>query len=299
MRGVTYRPHPAALGVARPAPPPLVPRLPGPAPQPGAPPRGRPRWLLTAAAILLIPIAGAAVMLGTRLVAPPAPVGVAAVFAAPITVLRAPFAGRIAGIAVSNGQTVAVDTTVATVDPSPPPNPAQAALRARLADAVARAAALDARLAVPAPSTEAGRAKVADGQRLRAATGAEVAQLRAALATASPPTAPAAVKAGLNGKVWSVEATAGADTAAGAPLVRLVDCDHGFLSLGPAGTVPLAAGQAVEIRMAGLPPATGRLRLAAGATEPVGALVAEPAAGALSACPVGMAARVFPRRDTD
>ena len=318
-----YTPHPAKLSPTLRAPPPLLPPLLPPGQQPrvaqptedtpgeagwDAPRRrpgfvpaqvagrpGRRRSWAIAAAVILIPVVGAGLMLGTRLLGGPArPAGQSAVFNAPIMVLRAAASGRIESVAVANGQSVEPGTVLLTIHAEQPPDPAMIVLRNRLAAATGRAASLDAALAGPAPTTDAGRAKLADTKRLRAAAGAEIDQLQAGLAAVSAPAAAdTAVKAGLHGKVWSVEATTGTTTAAGAPLVRLLDCDHPFLTLANAG--PLQAGQTVEVRMPGLPPTSGTVRLASGIAEPTGSLVIEPAkiAGP-NGCPVGLAATVIP-----
>lgn len=249
------------------------------------------RWGLLAVAAVLVPVLGVAMVLLPRLLAPVAPQGTPAVFNAPIMVLRAATGGRVQSLAVSNGGTVQPGTVLMTIHATPPADPAAGALRARLAAAKDRLAAQSA--PQPPPTTDAARVRAADAGRLRLAATAEVAQLQAAIdAIAGTHAVDTPVKAGLNGRVWSVEAAADSETTPGSPLVRLVDCDHPFLTLARGGT--LQAGQQVEVRMAGLPTTTGVVRPASGIAEPVGSLVVQPAQqSGPNACPVGVAATVL------
>ena len=101
------------------------------------------------------------------------------------------------------------------------------------------------------------------------------------------------VLAGVNGMVRSVETVPGADLSAGAPLVRLQDCDRAFLTV-PAG-VPLTPGQQVQVKLANLPMFAGTVRESAGIMEPPNALVVGLAPGAVAGvCPVGASALVTP-----
>ncbi len=305
-------PAPAELPRKRPSLPPLQPRpapsaLPADAPAWDAPkrrpgfvpaalkPRGRWGWLPFGIVVLLLPAIGAAMAwLRPRPLTPAPPASLAAVFNAPIMILRAAAAGHVESVAVAKGQPVDPGTVLLTIHTAPAPDPVAETLAARLAAAKDRLASLDATLGQPMPPGDAGRIRLAETRRLRTAASTDVASIQSTLAANPPRTAKdTPVRAGLTGRVWSVEATAGSDTAPGAALVRLVDCDHPFLTIQDPGS--LQPGQTVTIRVAGQPDTTGTVRNATGVAEPSGHLVVEPAGtGVRADCPVGLSAAIVP-----
>ena len=100
-----------------------------------------------------------------------------------------------------------------------------------------------------------------------------------------------AVLAHVNGIVRSVETQTGVGVKPGMPLLRILDCDHAFLTFGPG--VTLRAGQPVQVRLPNLPPTAATVRASAGWTEPPDSLVVPlPAAALGGACPVGGVASV-------
>ncbi len=221
-----------------------------------------------------------------------------ATFNAPMMVLRATGPGRVASIAVQNGQTVEPNTLLLTIRTEPQPDPAATLLRDRLEAAQAHLAQLDQALAQATPTSEAARARIADLRRQRAAAATDVAQLQDGV-TNIPPVRPAdlPVQAGVHGVIRSLEARAGEATAAGVPLVRMLDCDHAFLTVGP--DTKLRAGEAVQVRLPNLPPVAAVVRRSAGIAEPPDALVIATAPGAFvgelsGSCPVGATATVTP-----
>ena len=101
------------------------------------------------------------------------------------------------------------------------------------------------------------------------------------------------VLAGVHGMIRSVETVPGAALVAGAPLVRLQDCDRAFLTI-PPGT-KLQAGQTVQVKLPDQKPFTGTVRVSAGVMEPPDSLVVGLDPGAVTAsCPVGRSATVTP-----
>ena len=101
------------------------------------------------------------------------------------------------------------------------------------------------------------------------------------------------VLAGVHGMVRSVETVPGADLAAGAPLVRLQDCDRAFLTV-PASAA-LHAGQQVQVKIADIPAVAGTMRASSGIMEPPDALVVGlPPGSVIGSCPVGASATVTP-----
>ncbi len=259
---------------------------------PPEPPRRRiaMRWWL-GAGMAVAAVAASALLLPRVLATQPA---VAAIYNAPMMVLRASRAGRVVTVAVAPGEAVDPGTTLLTIHTDPPPDPEAAGKRARLDTARARLAALDDALAQPAPSTEAGRTRVADLAVQRGAAAAERAAAQDDLDRNAPkPGLEIPVLAGVHGVVRSLETQPGTDTQAGAPLVRLMDCDRAFLTVAPAAD--LRSGQAVQVRMPNLPPATATVRPSSGIAEPPDSLVIPLPAGALGgACPAGMAGTVTP-----
>ena len=266
---------------------------------PGDPPPARRRNRLAiaggVAALLAACIAGA-VFLPRLLTTGGIP---AATFNAPMMVLRAATVGRVASVAVSNGQSVEPSTLLLTIHTEPQPDPAASLLQDRLEAARGRLAALDDALTQPTPNTDAGRSRLADLRSQRAAAANDVAQLRdgvahlpARLATDQP------VRAGIHGVIRSLEAQAGTLTASGVPLVRMLDCDHAFLTVGP-NSKQLHAGESVQVRLPNLPPVAATVRDSSGVAEPPNALVIAPAPGAFVAvlsgsCPIGATATVTP-----
>ncbi len=222
----------------------------------------------------------------------------AATFNAPMMVLRAAVVGRVAAVAVTNGQSVEPSTLLLTIHTEPQPDPAMSLLQDRLEAARGRLAALDDALTQPTPNTDAGRARVADLRSQRAAAANDMAQLRDAAAhMVAPLPADQPVKAGVHGVIRSLEAQAGTPTAAGVPLVRMLDCDHAFLTVAPGA--PLHAGEAVQVRLPNLPAVAATVRNSAGIAEPPNSLVIAPAPGAFVAvlsgsCPIGATATVTP-----
>ena len=248
--------------------------------------------VIGAVAAVVIAGGGAALVLVRRgAVLPPA---IVATYNAPMMVLRAASTGQITEIAVRPGQAVEPATLLMTIHTDPPPDPAAASARARLDTARARLAATDDALTQPAPATEIGRARFADLRQQRASAAAELAAAQDAADHLTPKTgADLPVLAAVHGVVRSVETQAGASTTPGMPLVRLLDCDHAFLTMAT-GTA-LRLGQAVRVHLPDLPPAVATVRQSAGVAEPPDSLVVPLASSALGgACPVGAAAGVTP-----
>ena len=222
----------------------------------------------------------------------------AATFNAPMMVLRAAAPGQVTSLGVQNGQSVAPDTLLLTIRTQPPPDPAAALLRDRLSAAQAHLAELDQALAQPATPADASRARIADLRRQRAMAATDVAQLQDGIANIPPQrSADLPVKAGVHGVIRSLEARSGATIATGAPLVRMLDCDHAFLTTGP--NTQLHAGEAVQVRLPNLPPVPATVRQSAGIAEPPDSLVIATAPGAFvgllsGSCPVGATATVTP-----
>ena len=101
------------------------------------------------------------------------------------------------------------------------------------------------------------------------------------------------IVAGAHGVVLSLEAAQGTQATAGTPLIRMADCDHGYMSLdGPASLDP---GSLVELHLAGQPALPATLQPASRVSGPVVAMIAVPAPGAFAqACPLGAAGTVSP-----
>ncbi len=222
----------------------------------------------------------------------------AATFNAPMMVLRAAVAGRVTSVDVKTGQAVEPSTQLLTIRTEPTPDPGATLLQDRLEAAKGRLASLDDALTQPTPSTDAGRTRLADLRRQRALTAADVAQLQDGVA-AIPPGKPVdqPVRAGTHGVVRSLEAQAGTATATGLPLIRMLDCDHAFLTIGP--TTMLHAGQAVQVKLPNLPPVLATVRNSAGIAEPPDSLVIAATPGAFTgilsgSCPIGATATVTP-----
>lgn len=271
-----------------------VARLARPGAMPKRPNWTRRQWALFVAAVLLIPVVGSLFMLTPLLFASRAPLTVVSRLEAPITTVRAPDGGRITGLAVHEGETVTPDTLLLTIHRAAAADPAAAALRARLASVRARIGQLE---ASPGRSTasDAGRAQAADLARRRDAARAEAAQLNDALKALppQPEQLDIPVRAGVGGTLWSVMVSDGAETAPGAPLMRLVDCSHAFLAV-PDETA-LTPGQRVDILLDGGSAGAGLIRWAAGPNEPAGRLVVVPeAASPGTQCQVGAGARLTP-----
>jgi hypothetical protein len=101
------------------------------------------------------------------------------------------------------------------------------------------------------------------------------------------------ITSGVRGVIRSVETVPGSDIAAGAPLVRIHDCDRAFLTVPPGSH--LTDGEAVRVQVASLPPFDGRVRPAAGIMEPPDTLVVGMEPGRVpAACPVGAQAEITP-----
>ena len=101
------------------------------------------------------------------------------------------------------------------------------------------------------------------------------------------------VLAGVHGMIRSVETVPGAALVAGAPLVRLQDCDRAFLTV-PPGT-KLQAGQTVQVKLPDQKPFSGKIRASNGVMEPPDSLVVGLDPGVVTAsCPVGRSATISP-----
>ena len=246
--------------------------------------------------VIALPLAGAAYMLlPGRILQPPS---ATAVFTAPTLVLRAAAAGRVASVDTREGAAVQPETVLLTIHADPRPDPAAAALRSRLDAARARVESLDTQIvqAGRAPGyAEAARVRLADLRRLQAGATAERDQLEQAVATAPPQGhSDLVVRARIRGFVRTLEAAAGLDTVAGAPLAQLIDCDKAFL-VPRDSPVRLHAGERVDIRIAGLIAFYGMVRASAGISEPPGSLVIDPVGlkdVAAGACPLGAEASI-------
>ncbi|WP_158744744.1 hypothetical protein [Acidisphaera sp. L21] len=221
-----------------------------------------------------------------------------ATFNAPMMVLRASGQGRIASIAIKNGQAVDPSTLLLTIHTEPVADPAIGLLQDQLAMAQAKLSALDQSLTQSTPNSDSGRAKLADLRRQRAAAANDVNQFQDGIAHI-PVKAPAdlPVLAGVHGVIRSLEAQQGAATTAGLPLIRILDCDHAFLTIG--SDAHLQVGQTVQVRLPNLPPIAATVRKSNGIAEPPDALVIAPAPGAFvnqlsGSCPVGATATVTP-----
>lgn len=244
-------------------------------------------------------LAGVAVSAGTAafLILPHGPAAEpasAATYNAPMLVLRAARAGQVRDIAVRPGQAVAPASALLTLHANAAPDPASASTRVRLETARARLAALDDAMAQPTPTTDAGRARLADLRQQRAAAAADAVAAQDAADRLVPDAGTdTSVLANVHGVVRSVETQAGADASPGTPLVRLLDCDHAFLTIGVDSK--LRAGDAVRVRLPDLPPAPAVVRRSAGLAEPPDSLVVPLASEALGgACPVGSTASISP-----
>ncbi len=251
---------------------------------------------IAAGAVVLVAACIAAILVVPRLLTQSSvPI---ATFNAPMMVLRAAGVGRVASVQVTNGQSVQPATVLLTIHTDPLPDPAASLLRDRLEAAQGRLAALDDALTQPTANTDAGRAHLADLRSQRAAAANDVAQLKDAVANipAKPPT-DQPVRAGVHGVVRSLEAQTGMPTAGGVPLVRMLDCDHAFLTV--PSTAQLHAGEAVQVKLANLAAVPATVRSSSGIAEPPDALVIAPAPGAFvpllsGSCPVGATATITP-----
>ena len=249
--------------------------------------------VLGSAALALTVLVTCAVLLLLlpRLSASRAPVQ--ALFNAPMMVVRASRSGRITALAVTAGQAVAPDATLLVLHTDPPPDPAASVLRAQLEAAKTRVAALDDTLAQPAPATDAGRARNADLRRQRETAALDVARLQDQVAQiVTKPAIDIPVRAGVHGIVRSLEAQSGMDVTTGLPLIRLLDCDHAFLTLAPNGQ--MKAGQDVKVSLPGQPPFSAKIRPSRGVAEPPDSYVVGLDPAQLASCPVGAAATVTP-----
>ena len=213
---------------------------------------------------------------------------------APVMVLRAAGAGRVTEVSVTPGQTVGPATALLTIQTAPPADPAAAVRRARIEAARTRLSALDHELAQPVSIGDAGRTRVADLREQRAEAAGELASAQEAAAQMPPAQAvDRPILAGVHGLVRSLEVQSGAETVSGLALIRLLDCDQAFL------TVPhnanLRPGQAVRVRVPGLPVIAAQVRQSVGVAEPPDSLVIPVGASLLGgACPVGAAAVIGP-----
>lgn len=259
------------------------------------PPRVSPwaRRIGFAALVVALPVAGAAFMLVPAQVAHPP--SLMAVFTAPTLVLRAAVAGRITAVNTTQGAPVQPDTVLLSIHVDAP-DPAADALRARLLAARGHVTGLDAEIAAAAPpgAADAARARQADLRRLRAGAATERDQLEQAVAALPSAPADLVVRSRVRGYVRVLEAVAGSDTVAGAPVAQLVDCDRAFL-VPQDGTLHVQPGERVRLRIGGIPAFDGLVRPASGVSEPPGGLVIDPiglTAVAASACPLGGTATV-------
>jgi biotin carboxyl carrier protein len=220
--------------------------------------------------------------------------GTVAVFNAPMIVLRASGPGRITSVAVKTGQAVDPSSLLMVIRTAPKPDPTAATAQSRLEAAQQRVTALNEAIAQASLTGDAARGRGIELRRQRDAAAAELAAAQEAAARSiTPDAAEQPVLAGVHGVIWSLEAQAGADTVAGAPLVRMIDCDHPFLTV--ANNSGLRAGDAVVVRLPDLPPVRATVRAASGVAEPPGGLVVAPAAASLPRdCPIGASATVSP-----
>ena len=109
--------------------------------------------------------------------------GPVATFNAPMMVLRAAIVGRVTSIAVKTGQAVEPSTVLLTIHTEARPNPGASLLQDRAEAARDRLAAFDAAPPDASPNTDAGRARVAEQRRQRAAITDELAQLQDQIAS--------------------------------------------------------------------------------------------------------------------
>ena len=254
---------------------------------PAAPSRA-PRRLLWPALGGLVLVVGVAAVIAAWPTAKPA-VTIAVSFKTPVMVLRASRSGSIASVAVKPGDPVAPTSVLLTLDVPPPPDPIAIVAAERVQVAQRRAAAISDSLQQPLPPTPAGRARLADLNHQRDLAAAELAAAQDALARLpAPDPAEMPIVAGVHGVVLSVEAVAGADATAGTPLIRMADCDHGYVSLDSVSTVN--PGSLVEVRLPNQPPVPATVRPGSRLAGPGTALseIAEPAPGAFAkSCPLG------------
>jgi hypothetical protein len=291
----------------------LYPPAEAPAALPSRPKRRTRPWITRPIGIATI--VGCVVAAGLGLVVVPKmlsrPPALKTMFTAPMMVLRAVGPGSIASVAVTIGQAVEPSTVLLTIRTDPLSDSAIDDLKARLAQAKARQAALDEPpppVGSPAsrrPKDAAASFQVYDAsnppptQRQKDAAAAEVDRLQKALTAAggngivNQP-----ILAGVHGIVWSLDAQTGGHLQARDPLAQLADCGRSFLAV-QSSIAPLKAGQTVLIRMPGVRPFHGTVRASSGVAEPANTLVVDPtgfSAVAPNACPVGTTAEIEPEQ---
>jgi hypothetical protein len=256
----------------------------------------RSRWpwgATVAAAAGGVALAGASMVMLLPSILPQSP-GTVAVFNAPMIVLRASGPGRITTVAVKTGQAVDPSSLLMVIRTAPKSDSTALTAQNRLDAAQQRVTALNEAIAQAALTGDAARGRGIELRRQRDAAAADLAAAQEAAAhSVTPEPADQPVLAGVHGVIWSLEAQAGTDTVAGAPLVRMVDCDHPFLTVG--NNSGLRAGDAVVVRLPDLPPVPAMVRAASGVAEPPGGLVVAPVAASLPRdCPIGASATVSP-----
>jgi multidrug resistance efflux pump len=242
-------------------------------------PRRRAPWVILAAATALIPIAAAAWWLN-----PFAETGVPGIVSAPKVSIMAPADGRVSQIMVSNGSRVQPTTDLLVIDAPPPDERKRAELAARLQNAHARADRLDKQIAEmngilddlrSRPPDPTGtrqqsevRLRLIDMKAQKDTATSEARELEQNLANdAARPHGPQTVKAGIDGMVWSIATSDGAEAARGIPLMELADCSHITITLGNRGDAAtgLLPGSTVKARIGGGGPLlSGILRLGRG-----------------------------------
>ena len=251
----------------------------------------RRRWLTAVGLAVVGIVAAAGVILAPRLLHG-SDKPIQAVFNAPMMVLRAAGAGRITGIPVKAGQKVDPSTLLLTLQLDPVPDPEVASLQVQSEAARDKLAALDLSLAQPVQPTDT-RSHIADLKREREAAANDLQAVQEKIAQATPPRGvERPVLAGVNGVIRSLETAPGSEVGPGTPLVRLLDCDHPFLTLAPGAK--LQPGQPVRVSLPDHATVMATVRPSSGISEPANSLVIGLNNTALGgSCPVGTAATVI------
>ncbi len=209
-------------------------------------------------------------------------------------VLRASRGGSIASFTVKPGDQVSPASVLLTLEVPAPPDLVAIATAARVAVAQRRVAALQASAQQPGPAGAAGRVRFNDLRHQREMAEAELASAEEALTRLAPlEPAEMPIVAGVHGVVLSLETAVGAQAAAGSALIRLADCDHGYVTLnGPAALNP---GSSVEVRLPDQAPVPATVRPATRIAGPSNGMVAEPAPGAFGQhCRMGVTGLASP-----
>ncbi len=252
------------------------------------------RWRITIAVVLcaVLLAAGGLILVLPRLL--PGPPGTVAVFNAPMIVVRAATAGRITSVAIKTGQLVDPTSLLLVIHSDPRPEQSAMTLRTQIETLQSQLAALNDSLAQAVAAGDGTRARGIELRRQRDSVASDLSLAQADMARITAPmVTDTPILAGVHGVIWSLEAQAGALASPGTPLVRLVDCDHPFLTI--AAGSGLKAGDAVTVHLPDLPPVRATVRAASGVAEPPSGLVVAPAPDALPrSCPIGASATVSP-----